>query len=76
MKNRKFTYWCCSQDHDSPCYNIRARARKEAKALLEKQWNKERYSKPFKVTVEFNDLFDLIDQALGEGGLCEYAPHS
>lgn len=74
MKLRKLTYWCCSQEHDSPCYNIRARTRKEANALREAQWNKEKYSKPFKVVAEFKDTFDLIDQAMGEGGLCEYAP--
>lgn len=71
---RKLTYWCCRQEHDHDCYNIRARTRKEAarqRAELCEPW---KYTPPFKVTVQFRDAFDLLFDCLGEGGACEYPP--
>lgn len=72
MKLRKFTYWCCRQEDDAECYNIRAKTRKEANRQRAMQTDPNRFTKPFKVLVRFKDTFDLIDQALREGSLYEY----
>lgn len=76
----KLIYWVCRQEHDHECYNIRARTRKEAvrlKSQMEKTSGKhyERYSKPFKVIVEYTDGYDLMSQAMSEGSLYEYPRH-
>ena len=71
---RKLTYWCCRQEHDHECYNIRARTRKEAarqRAELFEPW---KYTPPFKVVVQFRDAFDLLSECLGEGRINEYPP--
>ncbi len=68
---RRFTYWVCRQERDAECYHIRARTKKEAIALREEN-GRDRYSPPFKVTVEFEDIFSLVDQAMGEGTIYEY----
>jgi hypothetical protein len=72
---RRLVYWCCYNRSDSRAYNIRAKTRREANTLR-KAYNKYAadYSKPFKVTVEYVDAFDLLCQALGEGGVGESEP--
>lgn len=69
---RKFTYWVCRQEHDAECYNLRARTKKEAAAQRARQHQPGRFTVPFKVQVEYTDLFDLVDQLLSEGGPYEY----
>lgn len=69
---RKFTYWVCRQERDAECYNIRARTKKEALKQRAEQWRPHEFSPPFKVTVCFEDIFDLVDQAMGEGTIYEY----
>jgi hypothetical protein len=68
---RKLTYWCCSQEHDNQCYNIRARTKRHANYLRSEYHEPERYSKPFKVTVEYKDAFELMDRCMAEGTIYE-----
>ncbi len=70
----KVTYWVCSQDFDSTAYNIRAKTKKQATLLRSQVHKSEKYSKPFKVTIEYDDAFDLLTRCLGEGGICELPP--
>jgi len=65
----KLVYWCCAHLTDSHAYSIRARTRREAMARRAAQ--PEDFGQPTKVTVTYRDAFDLIDQALGEGGIGE-----
>jgi hypothetical protein len=66
----KLTYWCCNQTTDHQCYNLRARTKKEVLAM-KKDHGGSGYSQPFKVTVEYKDAFDLMNQCMGEGSLGE-----
>ena len=69
----KLVYWIAVCTDDSSAYNIRAKTRKECKRLLEKHRTSGggvRYSDNIKrVEVHYASGFDLIDQALSEGGI-------
>ena len=60
----QLTYWV-SVSSDEPCYNIRRRTYKDCLAsatLFRKSgWG---YDQPNKITVEYTDAFDLINQTL------------
>lgn len=63
------TYWVCENLDDSKAYNLRARTRREVVAMrAEYGVNAERFSKPFKVEMQYRDAFDLVARVLGEGG--------
>ena len=69
---RKLTYWVAPHLTDSDCYSIRAKTRRECKARREAAGGDQRdidlcYGKPKKVTVEFEDAFDLLEMCLSEG---------
>jgi len=68
----KLVYWIAVCTDDSSAYNIRAKTRKECKRLLEQHLSSggTGYSDNIKrVEVHYASGFDLIDQALGEGGI-------
>lgn len=68
MATKKITYWVGVDREDCAAFNIRQRLSREAFAEW-RELNKDqpnRWSKPVKVTVEYNDPFDLLDQCLGE----------
>jgi|TARA_R100000084_G_C4612494_1_gene128851 hypothetical protein len=68
----KLVYWIAVCTDDSSAYNLRAKTRKECKRLLEEQKARggARFSDNIKrVEVHYASGFDLIDQALGEGGI-------
>ena len=68
----KLTYWIADCLNDSPAYSIRCRTRREVKAALaDPQIDASGYSKPYKVVVEYKNALDLLNRALGEGGLFE-----
>ena len=66
----RLTYWCATNLADSKVYSIRARTRKEARAVLSEQ-DSEDYTEVRKVTVEYRDGFDLLMECLGGGGYWE-----
>lgn len=66
MKKRKLHYWVAICLNDSSAYNIRGRTRKEVK---ESQfYSADQYTSPKRVTVQFNDAFDLLVECLQEDG--------
>lgn len=68
----KVTYWKINSTQGYECYAIRAKTKKECLAILEKSDKNDFEGSPHKVTVEYLDAFDLIQQTTGtEGGLCE-----
>lgn len=73
------TYWCCECLKDSKVYNIRARTKREANSQRV-ELGAHRFGPPVKQVVQYADAFDLIEMALGEGGIeqfpVEYAAKS
>lgn len=70
----KLTYWVANCTNDHSCYNIRAKTKKEVLAMMA-NYTATDFSAPKKVTVEFNDSFDLMLQCIdGEsyGGYWEH----
>ena len=67
-RKMKLTYWVCICLDDSKSYNIRAKTRREAKVQRTEN-GEDGFSSPKKVTVNYDNAFDLIYQALGEGGI-------
>lgn len=80
----KLNYWVAECLTDSRVYSIRARTKRDCLAGLAKagcgpdgepvgdQQYRNRYTSPHKVTVEYDDAFDLMFQCLSnEGGLYE-----
>lgn len=63
----KLTYWVAESIPNGPAYSIRTRTRREAVALSSQRPG--HYGPVFKVVVEYRDALDLVDQALGEGGI-------
>jgi len=64
----KLTYWIAEIETDHQAYNVRAKTRREAKAMVaERDWQD--YGPVRKITVEYRNAFDLIERALGEGGI-------
>ena len=57
----KLTYWKACHLFDSDFYSIRAKTKKEALANIE-AYGAESFGKPFKVTVEYQDAFDLMKE--------------
>lgn len=64
----KLTYWTAENLNDHNCYSIRARTKKEAKAIKAIKGEGD-YGLVTKVVVEYKDGFDLMAQCLDEGGL-------
>ena len=68
----KVTYWCAECLDDSKAYNIRERRKRDVvERLKDLGWPADggsAYSKPFKVETEFDDVVDLLQCAMGEGG--------
>ena len=71
----KLKYWIaeCQERNAFPCYNIRAQTKKECLVQLEQigMDSSDRYGEPHKVTIEYDNAFDLMLQATGVGGLDE-----
>ena len=66
----RLTYWVSDCLNDASSYSIRRRTRREVNAALAAgEEYRSRYSEPRKVTVEYTDAFNLIYQALSEGGI-------
>ena len=64
-QDMKLTYWKCRHLTDSDALSIRSRTKKEAVAMRNEA--PEYYTKPFKVTVEYKDGFELMDECSNEG---------
>lgn len=64
---RTLTYWFCAILEDRPCYNIRARTKREAEAKRREE-GADNYEAAVKVTVSFRDPFHLLTECLTEGG--------
>lgn len=62
------TYWVATCMDDARAYSLRAKTRKECRQLLADMGRDDGYSEPHKVTVSYEDGFDLMTQCLGEGG--------
>lgn len=64
------TYWICDCLDDHKCYSIRTRTKREAVARREggEYGSADRFDAPRKITITYADAFDLVTQALGEGG--------
>ncbi len=69
----KLVYWVAVCLDDSSAYNFRAKTRKECKRLLEEHnatGGGAKYSDTVRrVEVHYASGFDLLDQALCEGGI-------
>ena len=59
----KLTYWVATSTDDHFCYNIRAKTKKEVLAQMS-NYNASDFSEPKKVTVEYDDAFDLVMQCI------------
>ncbi len=66
----KLTYWCVPIKTDNACYNIRAKTKRDALAQV-KEYSHHEWGEIEKVEVYYDDSFDLMCQAMGEGGLLE-----
>jgi hypothetical protein len=70
--SRRCSYWVSINQSQGASYSIRARTRRECVrlAVLEGEgpgkWDN--FEAPVKVTIEYQDAFDLVAQILGEGG--------
>ena len=64
----KLTYWIADNERDHSCYSIRAKTRKEVKARLATIWNPKDFAEVRKVTIHYDNAFDLMAQLLQEGG--------
>jgi len=64
----KLTYWIAQQDSDSMVYDLRAKTKRELVAKMNDPFHADRrYGTPHKVTVEYNDAFDLMKECFSEG---------
>ena len=61
----KLTYWVAVTYDDSRAYNVRERTKREAVAAVSESGLS--HGPVHKVTVEYDDGFDLMDQCLSEG---------
>jgi len=69
---KTLTYWLAKRIDDGSIYSIREKTRRACKETLVREWGTEwpeHYEKPVKVTVQYKDAFDLVRQALNEGGI-------
>jgi hypothetical protein len=60
----KLTYWVATSNNDHSCYNIRAKTKKEVLAQIADHYVASDFSEPKKVTVEYDDAFDLVMQCI------------
>ena len=68
----KLTYWVAPCLTDSRAYNIRARTRKEAKALRDDSRDgAKHFGQPQKIEIDYTDAFDLLRLCLDEGSIYE-----
>ena len=78
----KLTYWIADCRNDSACYSMRAKTRKACLAGVAANGGvivtpghcqggdyTPQYDPPRKVTIQYDNGFDLIHMALGEGGI-------
>jgi hypothetical protein len=65
----RLTYWIAVCLDDSEVYNIRAKTKKDVLRILKDSGNPDGvgFGKPRKVTVEYEDNFDLMEQCMSEG---------
>ena len=63
----KLTYWIAECLNDSSAYNIRCTTKREVKERLADHYDPDGYGPVRKVTVEYNNAFDLMQVCLGEG---------
>jgi hypothetical protein len=67
---RKLTYWVAICKNDSEHYSLRTKTLREMKKLFVSNggiYSDGDFEKPKKVTVEFEDTFDLMSQCTCEG---------
>lgn len=64
----KLTYWVCRCIDDSDAYSIRDKTKKAAVARRE-EYGAEGFEPVKKVTVEYLDAFDLMNECTTEGRL-------
>jgi hypothetical protein len=67
----KLVYWVSDELNGERAYNIRRKTKKAVKAEMATYGDQAEklYGKPYKVTVEYDDAFDLVCKALGESGI-------
>ena len=65
---KKLTYWVALCTRDSDRFSIRAKTKKEVVAILnsDNYRGDKGFDPPKKVTVEYEDAFDLVAQCLTE----------
>ena len=64
----RLTYWVAMCRNDSDRYSLRAKTKKEVEAMLSSgSYRPTDFDPPKKVTVEYTDGFDLLQQCLCEG---------
>jgi len=63
----KLTYWVSQCLNDSDAYNIRAKTKREVFDQLANTHDPDGYGPVKKVTVDYDDGFDLMAQCLNEG---------
>lgn len=75
-KQRKFTYWVAEHLHDSQCYSIIGRTKRECSDELERCGNPQDFAPPEKREIIYADLFDFFDWVTSEGGgrACGFIP--
>lgn len=72
----KLTYWVAICLDDSPVYSVRARTKRECIRIMTETlgWSgdddKIPFAPPKKVTVEYDNGFDLMKQCLSENSGC------
>ena len=64
----KLTVWIAEQNHDSQCYNVVARTKKECLEKIATQYKPQDFDAPQKVVIEFKDSFDLFEYITSEAG--------
>ena len=58
------TYWVANCLNDHSCFNIRKKTKKEVVAEIAAHYNPAHYEKPKKVSVEYENAFDLMAQCI------------
>ena len=66
----KLTYWYCPIIGDAMVYSIRAKTKREAKALRE-EYGEDQFDPPIKNIVIYSSAFDLMEMAMGPERLLE-----
>ncbi len=63
----KLTYWYSQCPGDSDAYSVREPTRKAALAILQNEDHDDRWPAPRKVTIEYDNAFDLMVECSREG---------